>query len=84
MAFADGTFVRLDAGSNSDAGKVWLYKEAATLAAIRAANYFDAAVASYGLADEDVVMIVGNDGFGFSQMSVTAGAATVGEGLTSA
>ena len=84
MAFADGIFVRLDTGANSDAGKVWLYKEDATLAAIRAANYFDAAVASYGLADEDVVMIVGNDGFGFSQMSVTAGAATVGEGLTSA
>jgi len=84
MAFAAGTFVRLSSGSNSDAGTVWLYKEDATLAAIRAANYFDDAVASYGLADEDVIMIVGNDGFGFSQMSVTAGAATVGEALTSA
>lgn len=84
MAFSDGTFVRLDTGSNSDAGKLFLYKESATLAAIRAANYFDDAAATYGLADEDVIMILASDGFGFSQMSVTAGAATVGEGLTSA
>jgi len=84
MAFADGTFVRLDSGANSNAGKMFLYKEVATLAAIRAANYFDLAVASYSLADEDVIVILGSDGFGLSQMSVTAGAATIGEGLTSA
>lgn len=84
MAFADGTFVRLDTGANSDAGKLFLYKEAATLAAIRASGYFNDAAATYGLADEDIIMIVGSDGFGFSLMDVTAGVASVGEGLTSA
>ena len=84
MAFADGTFVRVDASANSNAGKVFLYKEDATLAAIRAANYFNDALASYGLSDEDIVMIVGNDGFGFSQVSVSGVNVTVGEGITSA
>lgn len=84
MAFADGTFVRVDAGANSNAGKVFLYKEDATLAAIRAANYLNDAAATYGLSDEDIVMIVGNDGFGFSQVVVSGGNVTVGEGLTSA
>jgi len=83
MAFADGTLIPLSASANSNAGKVWMYKEDATLAAIRAANYLDDGV-DYGLADEDVVMIIANDGFGFSQLSITAGAVTVGEGLTSA
>ena len=85
MAFADGTFVRMDAGFNSDAGKVFIYKEDATLAAIRASCYLNDAAATYGLADGDIVMIVGNDGFGFSQMAVSdAGVVTVTEGLTSA
>lgn len=84
MAFADGTLIPLSASANSNAGKVWMYKEDATLAAIRAANYLDDGV-DYGLADEDVVMILANDGFGFSQLAVSAaGAVTVGEGLTSA
>lgn len=85
MAFADGTFVRLDSGSNSNAGKLFIYKEDATLAAIRASGYLNAAAATYGLADGDIVMIVGNDGFGFSQVAVSgAGVVTVAEGLTSA
>ena len=83
MAFADGTFIPLSASANSDGGKLWSYKEDATLAAIRAASYFDDAV-DYGLADEDVIMIFANDGFGFSQVDVTAGVVTVGESLTSA
>lgn len=84
MAFADGTLIPLSASANSDAGKVWLYKEDATLAAIRAANYFDDAYPNYGIQDEDVIMIIGNDGFGFSNIDITAGAVTVVESITSA
>ena len=84
MAFADGTFIPLSASANSDAGKVWLYKEDATIAAIRAANYLDDAV-DMGLADEDIVMILGNDAFGFSEVAVSAaGAVTVATAITSA
>lgn len=83
MAFDADNFVRLS-GANSDAGVVWTYSEAETLANMRADNYFDNAVATYGLADGDVIMLFGSDGFGFTQMSVTAGAATVGESVSSA
>lgn len=84
MAFADGTFIPLSGSANSDGGKVWSYKEDATLAAIRAASYLNDAV-DYGLADEDIVLIHASDGFGFSQVAVSAaGVVTVGEGLTSA
>jgi hypothetical protein len=83
MAFTADNFVRLS-GANSNAGVVWTYAEANTLANIRGANYFDNAVATYGLADGDVIMIIASDGIGFTQMSVSSGAATVGESITSA
>ncbi len=83
MAFASGTFTRLS-GSNSTGGAVWVYTESATLAAMRAANYFDDAAATYGLSDGDVIMLIGSDGFGFSVVAVSGGAVTTGEGLTSA
>lgn len=83
MAFADGTLVALQT-ANSDAGKVWLYKEDATLAAIRAANYFNDAYPEYGISDGDVIMIIGNDGFGFSNIDITSGNVTVVESITSA
>ena len=84
MAFADGTLVRLSSMANSDAGNVWQYKEDETIANIRAANYFDDAYPEYGIADGDVMMIIGNDGFGFSSIDITAGAVTVVESITSA
>lgn len=73
----------LIAGSNGTSGRVWKYKEAATLAAIRASGYFNNAVDA-GMANGDVVMILGSDGFGFSQIAVSGSTYTVGEGLTSA
>lgn len=85
MAFADGSLIPLSASANSNAGKVWQYKEDATLLAIRAANYFNDAYPEYGIKAGDVVMIIGSDGFGFSALAVDAsGNVTVGEGLTSA
>ena len=85
MAFEDGTLIPLSASANSNAGKVWLYKEDATLAAIRAANYFNNAYPEYGIADEDVMMLIGSDGFGFSNINIdVSGNVTVVESLTSA
>lgn len=83
MAFADGTLVAIQV-ANSDAGKFWLYKEDATIAAIRADSYFDAAYPEYGITDEDIIMIVGSDGFGLSSIDITAGVVTVVESVTSA
>lgn len=84
MAFADGTFIPLSASANSDAGKVFQYKEDATLAAIRAANYFNDANPEYGLQSGDIIMIIANDGFGFSSVTVSSGNVTVVESITSA
>ena len=85
MAFASGTLIPLSSSANSSAGKVWLYKEDATLAAIRADSYLDDAYPAYGFVDGDILMIIANDGFGFSELAVSsAGVVTVGEGLTSA
>ena len=82
MAFASGTLQRIGT-ANSDGGTVWMYKEAETLANIRASGYFDNAV-DYGMVAGDIVMIMGSDGFGFSQIAVTGSTYSVGEGLTSA
>jgi hypothetical protein len=53
------------------------------LANIRASGYFDNAV-DYGMVAGDIVMIMGSDGFGFSQIAVSGSTYSVGEGLTSA
>jgi len=82
MAFADGTLNRLS-GANSDAGVIFTYSEAATLAAIRASAYFDDSV-NEGMGDGDIVIIFGSDGFGLSLISVSGSTYTVGEGITSA
>lgn len=83
MAFSDGTFTRVSKDANSDNFTLWSYYENATLAAIRAANYFNDAY-DYGLRDGDIIMIQGSDGFGFSVMSYSDPNFTVGEGITSA
>ena len=83
MAFEDGTLVAIQV-ANSDAGKVWLYKEDATIAAIRAANYFNNAHPEYGITTGDILMIIGNDGFGFSSIAISSGNVTVVESITSA
>lgn len=82
MAFTDGTFTRLS-GANSTGGSVFIYTEAATLVAVRAANYLNSAY-EYGLRGGDVVMFIGSDGFGFNVMAYSAPNFTVGEALTSA
>jgi hypothetical protein len=43
--------------SNTDTGGLWMYKEAATIAAIRASGYFDSAVDA-GLVADDVILII--------------------------
>jgi len=83
MAFADGTLVALQT-ANSDAGKVWLYKEDATLAAIRAANYLNDAADTWGMGGGDLLVILANDGFGLNLTILTGVNVTMGEALTSA
>ncbi len=81
MAFADGT---LSPAVSSPAGaNFWFYSEAATLAAIRASGYFDDSV-DYGMVDGDLLIIIGSDGFGLNDISVSGSTYTVGEALTSA
>ena len=82
MAFSAGTLQRVDT-ANSDGGTLWMYKEAETLANVRASGYFNNAV-DYGMAAGDVVMLFCSDGFGFSQIAVSGSTYSVGEGLTSA
>jgi hypothetical protein len=81
MAFADGTLAAIH--SSSAGANLFIYTEAATLAAVRASGYFDDAV-DYGMVDGDMVMIVASDGFGFNNISVSGSTYTVGEALTSA
>lgn len=81
MAFSAGVLAPIH--SSSAGPNVFVYSEAATLAAIRASGYFDDAV-DYGMVDGDMVMIVGSDGFGFNDISVSGSTYTVGEALTSA
>lgn len=69
--------------SNSNTGKFYMYKEAETLANMRASGYFDDAVDA-GLDDGDMIMLIGSDGFGFNDIVVTGTVYTVGEALTSA
>ena len=83
MAFSAGTLVALQT-ANSNAGKVWLYNEDATLAAIRADDYFNAAAATWGMGGGDLVIIIGNDGFGINLTILTGSDVTMGEALTSA
>lgn len=84
MAFTAENFIPLSASANSNAGKVFQYQEDETLANLRAANYFNDAAATYGLKNDDVIMLFASDGFGFSQMAVAAnGDVTVQEDITS-
>jgi hypothetical protein len=83
MAFESGTFVGLQT-ANSNAGKFWIYQEDEAIATIRGANYFNAALASYGLSDGDLILIKANDGFGISSVTVTGVNVTVAESITSA
>ena len=71
MAFSDGVFAPLSSMANTDAGKTFTYKEDAPIGDMQANSYFNDAV-GYGLADGDVIMIFGNDGFAFISVVVDA------------
>ncbi len=82
MAFDGSNFAPLSAIANDDCGKVWTYKEAATLAAMRASGYFDNAI-DYGIAADDAIMLFGSDGIGFSQVNISGTTVTLNENITS-
>ena len=68
--------------SNSNTGKFYMYKEAETLANMRASGYFDNAVDA-GLDADDVIMLIGSDGIGFNQVNVSGSTYTLDEAITS-
>ncbi len=64
MAFADGKFVpamgsSLGMDNSADGGKLWCYYEAAAIAVIQAANYFDGAYDELSVGD--FILAGGND-----------------------
>ena len=78
MAFIDNkdSFVT-DSGGNTNAPRIHRYREEATLAAIKAANYFNGAVngaagGGYGLRNGDVILVDASDGISFLHMAVDA------------
>ena len=68
--------------SNSNAGRLYMYKEAATLATMRASGYFDSAVDA-GLAADDIIWLIGSDGHGMNQVNVSGSTYTLDEAVTS-
>lgn len=75
MAFTSNNFVT-DSGANTNAPRINRYKEAVTLATLKGAGYFDAAVSGtsgggYGLRDGDLILVAGSDGTSFLSMAVS-------------
>lgn len=82
MAFSGDNIDRLS-GANSNTGVLWSYKEAETLANVRASAYFNNSVDS-GVKDGDIILLFCSDGFGMSEISVSGVTYTVAESITSA
>ena len=83
MAFEAENFIPLSSLANSNGSRVFVYNSSAdNLATVKGANYFDDAAATtggLGLQDGSVILASASDSTSFLKMSVTAGAATVGE-----
>tara|TARA_R110002096_G_C14489352_1_gene714487 strand:+ start:467 stop:736 length:270 start_codon:yes stop_codon:yes gene_type:complete len=76
MAFDKDNFIT-DSGANTNAPRINRYKENATLAAMKAANYFNLAVSGasgggYGLREDDLILVSGSDGVSFLSMTIDA------------
>jgi len=79
MAFTADTFIPVSAMGNSNASRIFSYTSGDALAAIKGANYFDAAASptgGLGLTDGDVVLATASDGTSFLQIDVTGTVAT--------
>jgi hypothetical protein len=76
MAFTAANFISNEV-ANTNAGDIFQYKEAVTLATMGASGYFDLAAASYGLKNGDTILMIGTDGVRYSVMDVTSTVATV-------
>ena len=74
MSFNKDNFIPTSTSANSNAGKVFQYKDDKTLNEMLVPGYFNLAAESYGLKDKDVVMLVGNNGVGIAQAAVIDGA----------
>ena len=78
MAFEKDNFIPLSAMANSNAGRLFSYRSAAdTLAAVKAASYFDAAAVSnvsagMGLRSGDFILVDASDGQSFLFIGVVS------------
>lgn len=59
MAFTRGSLARLGS-ANSDAGALWLYKTADTVATVNTADYFLAAISELKL--NDIILVISSTG----------------------
>lgn len=76
MAFDKNNFIT-DSGANTNAPRINRYKEAVTLATMKAANYFNLAVTGtsgggYGLRENDIILVSGSDGVSLLSMTIDA------------
>lgn len=79
MAYSLDTFIPQSAMGNSNAARQFSYTTADdAIAAVKAANYFDAAASptGAGLLTGDVILVTATDGTSFIQVDVTAGVVT--------
>lgn len=77
MAFNAENFLPLSAMGNSNALRVWSYVTTDDTATVSASGYFDDAAATYGLADDDVILCQQSDGTDFYQCSISGTTVTV-------
>jgi hypothetical protein len=70
------------AASNKDAGGLYMYFEAETLANMRGSGYFNNAVDA-GLVVDDIIWLIGSDGHGMNQVNVSGSTYTLDEAITS-
>jgi hypothetical protein len=76
MAYTAANFRNITP-ANSNSGTLWMYREAgAAIGDIDEDGYFNNGI-KMGLADGDIIMIMGSDGFGFYECTVSAGVVTL-------
>jgi hypothetical protein len=76
MAFTPANFIT-DSQANTNAPRIHRYRESATLASIKAANYFNGAVngtsgGGYGLRNGDVILVDASNGISMLHIAVDA------------
>jgi hypothetical protein len=82
MAYSESGLTKVSGHANSGLGGFWEYKEDAAVAAIAASGYFNNATKI--LQKGDAILIRGNNGTGWAQVTSDTGAGTVTVGAFTA